>query len=289
MEIGPEPGAWLENAAGERTRVEENCVLGRSAGCQVVLRDARVSRRHAMLHRQGPAEFWLVDLGSVNGTRLNGRRVSQPCRLADRDAIEVAGIVLTFRQGGGQAAASATAVTTVEATVHDIRRFDSWLLVADMVGSTQLLRRLESEQAASVTGRWLAQCKVIIDAHRGLINKFLGDGFLAYWPDKSGAIREVAGALQALAKVQETGEPHFRMAVHYGAAISGGGPSLGEESLGGKEVTFVFRMEELAATLGLTRLLSAAAAEKLGPLLPSNPEGRHPLSGFEADFLFYSF
>ena len=51
-----------------------------------------------------------------------------------------------------------------------------------------------------------------------------------------------------------------------GVAI-GGVPLMGEESLMGKNVNFVFRMEKLAASLGLLRLTSAAGKAKIGSIV----------------------
>ena len=84
------PQAWLEASVGTPTPVRGTCSIGRSATNEVVLPDDKVSRRHAMINAQGLGEFWLVDLGSSNGTYLNGRRVSQPSRLNDGDSIEIA-------------------------------------------------------------------------------------------------------------------------------------------------------------------------------------------------------
>jgi hypothetical protein len=50
--------------------------IGRSSGCELVLSDDTVSRRHASLVRHGDA-IVITDLGSTNGTRINGRRVTQ--------------------------------------------------------------------------------------------------------------------------------------------------------------------------------------------------------------------
>jgi adenylate cyclase len=63
-----------------------------------VLSDAKVSRRHALIQAQKQYEFWLLDLGSSNGTYLNGHRVTQPMLLRDRDHIEVGPFRLIFRQ-----------------------------------------------------------------------------------------------------------------------------------------------------------------------------------------------
>jgi hypothetical protein len=64
---------------------------------------------------------------------------------------------------------------------------------------------------------------------------------------------------------------------------------MGEESLLGMEVNFVFRMERLASALGQPRLLSEAAARQLAGSLPTTPVGKHPLPGLEGEHWFLSF
>ena len=62
-------------------------VVGRLAECQIQLHDANVSRRHAAFIRL--EEGWAIsDLGSTNGTRVNGAPVER-ARLADGDVIEI--------------------------------------------------------------------------------------------------------------------------------------------------------------------------------------------------------
>jgi DNA-binding response OmpR family regulator len=62
------------------------CTLGRGAACQVVVPRQLVSRLHAQIERNG-ARFQLRDLGSVNGTYVNGQRLYQPHLLAQHDLI----------------------------------------------------------------------------------------------------------------------------------------------------------------------------------------------------------
>lgn len=60
--------------------------VGRLASCDVVLDDPTVSREHAaFVHRNG--DWWLVDLGSTNGTLVNGRAASEQ-RVSAGDRIE---------------------------------------------------------------------------------------------------------------------------------------------------------------------------------------------------------
>src|SRR5437867_1962386 len=88
--------ARLEQLGGNSTEVRQTCSIGRAASNQIVLSDDKVSRRHAIVHAQGENEFWLVDLGSSNGTFVNGRRVTQPIQLCDQDEIEIGQFRLVF-------------------------------------------------------------------------------------------------------------------------------------------------------------------------------------------------
>jgi adenylate cyclase len=286
MQNESQESAWLEAVNGEKAFVAQSCVLGRSKQCGIVIDDERASRRHAMVHRQAKAEFWLVDLGSANGTRLNGRRLSRPTRLQVGDRIEIAGRVFTFCGPGSAAQPVPDASSTINATVSELRQIDYWLLVADMVGSTQLVQRLPAEASAGVTGQWLATCRSLIEASGGLINKYLGDGFLAYWGALDAA--KVVQGLNALRKLQSTGTVPFRMVLHYGTATSGGAPSAGEESLSGTDVTFVFRMEDVASVHGCPLLISEAAARRLQPLLPTLLHGTHAVQGFDVTHQFFT-
>jgi adenylate cyclase len=281
-------GAWLEARGGQRTPIRGTCYLGRAAGSHIVLPDDKVSRRHAMVHAQGEDEFWLIDLGSANGTYLNDRRVGHPCALTDTDQIRVGKHCFTFHHPKAVPSGDLDMAST-QKTALQVEAVKCWLLVADIEGSTEFIRRLPAEKAPGVVGRWLAQCKQIIDNHGGAINKFLGDGFFAYWSDSKNAAKAVAEALAALKLEQEREQPRFRVVVHYGEVFAGGGASLGEESLMGNEVNLVFRLEKLAGSLGAARLLSEAAHDRIKKLLPTAEAGCHPVAGFDTEFSVFSF
>lgn len=61
-------------------------VIGRSKQCDCVLRDPNVSRRHAELRRGSTGDWQIVDLGSTNGVKVNGRRVDS-ARLSPGDEV----------------------------------------------------------------------------------------------------------------------------------------------------------------------------------------------------------
>ena len=280
----PEAGAWLESPGRERILLQGNCSIGRSPKSTVVLDSPKASRRHCLINLQNVGEFWLIDLGSSNGTFLNKRRVHQPLRLCDVDQITVGDTPFTFRQP--EKITNELQTTIAEQTIRETANIPVWLLVADIENFTPLSRRMVSDKLALLVGSWVAACKAVVEEHHGEIDKYLGDGFLAYWHDDEKSVENVATGLMKLKELQEA-EPRFRLVLHYGLVSSGGLRSMGEESLIGKEVIFVFRMEKLAGSLGIQLLASAPAQKKLGDAIPSQPAGSHELKGFDGTFEFF--
>lgn len=80
---------------GNRVPVGEDPVtIGRLPECDVVLADTKVSRRHAEVRRDGVAVM-VVDLGSTNGTQVNGAGVREQV-LTDGDSIILGNTVLRY-------------------------------------------------------------------------------------------------------------------------------------------------------------------------------------------------
>lgn len=78
---------------GLRVPVTGMVVIGRSPGADIVIGDDFVSGRHARIMPQG-ADAVLEDLGSTNGTMLNGTPVTRPQSLRPGDSIEIGAVRL---------------------------------------------------------------------------------------------------------------------------------------------------------------------------------------------------
>ncbi len=283
--------AWIEQKCGSRVVVQASCSIGRLPTNQIVIPEERVSRRHALVNAQEDGEFWLVDLGSGNGTYLNRRRLVQPTLLTDGDRIEIGSTTLVFRQPsrpGDGARFVDEDDEDANKTIQHIKSSQCWLLVADIESSTQMVKHLPDHEMPQVTGDWLAACRNVVERNDGSINKFLGDGFFAYWPDADGVGSKVAQCLTDLRRMQEERNPAFRVVLHYGPVFMGGAASMGEESLLGKEVHFTFRAEKLASSLGERMLLSDAARLKLPVTFKTSCLGPQKVQSFEGDFVFHS-
>lgn len=94
----------LEGVEPQQTWVidRDAMVVGREPACPISLRDPTSSRRHAMLRYSEPAEDALSptvlveDLGSTNGTIVNGERIAAPRMLREHDRIRIGATMLAF-------------------------------------------------------------------------------------------------------------------------------------------------------------------------------------------------
>lgn len=86
-------------------------IIGRLG--QIVLPDTSVSRRHAIIREQDQA-YWLEDLGSFNGTVVNGEKIAAPHQLRHQDKIRIGTCRLTFLEATNQIRAAEANLATSE-------------------------------------------------------------------------------------------------------------------------------------------------------------------------------
>ena len=81
-----------EAQRGESFELSDELTVGRAPGCGVRVEDAYTSNLHARLFRRDRS-LWIEDLGSTNGTWVNGERVVEPHRMTRGDLLQVGGTV----------------------------------------------------------------------------------------------------------------------------------------------------------------------------------------------------
>jgi class 3 adenylate cyclase len=279
------PQAWLETIKGERIPLSGACSIGRDAQNVLVVTGEKVSRRHALIHSQNENELWLVDLGSRNGTFRNARPIKQPTQLRDGDTIGIGSVQFTLRMER-TLAPSAAPQSSLGETMVTKRSTDVWLLVTDVENFTVMSQSLPAEELTRRLGSWLRECSDLVERTGGCVDKYVGDGFLAYWEDNAEA-KPFADTLKKITALQSKASLPFRWILHR-ATLQLGVSRFGNDSLVGKEINFAYRMEKIAGGLKLTRMLSRPAREALGDGVAARSVGAQPIKGFEGTYEFFA-
>jgi pSer/pThr/pTyr-binding forkhead associated (FHA) protein len=94
----PKPGLVVVAAdrnVGARYDLADHLTIGRSPASNIVIDDTYASQLHARVFESEGA-FYIEDLGSTNGTYVNGRKISYPRELRERDRIKIGRMVFEF-------------------------------------------------------------------------------------------------------------------------------------------------------------------------------------------------
>lgn len=156
--------------------------IGRGSDNAIVLPDQWMSRNHAMLQSMGARELYLIDLGSHNGSFVNGRRVSVPMSLKHGDKLTFGQTNVEFYNPDAVRLSTATqglSEAPVTALLH-VRRLIS-VLVVDIRNFTGLTRSLDERLLSEVVGTWFRKAGDIIRANGSWVDKYIGDAVMAVW------------------------------------------------------------------------------------------------------------
>ncbi|MDG2124265.1 MAG: adenylate/guanylate cyclase domain-containing protein [Verrucomicrobiales bacterium] len=272
------PASLTDAASGKVYQLDNITKLGRSTSCEIQLNDPRVSRQHAMVRLEDDA-LWLYDLGSFNGSSVNGRRIISGYRLRGGDSIGIADFQLRFHQDGLAYTTIAEAGLDKMRTIALVKTVPAIVLVSDIKGFTKLSESLPPEDVARTVGKWYADCEKIVSAAGGTIDKFIGDAVLAHWlqPAPGARAKALAAAQELTRSLSETPGNTDNLeccaALHLGD-VAYGGMGGGELTMLGDTVNTTFRLEDLTRKLDRPILLSyhfldgwaeAPATTTLGP------------------------
>ena len=176
----------------------------------------------------------------------------------------------------------------VQRTLREIENIPCWLLVADIRGFTPLSRRMQSEDLDVLLGAWIFTCKEIIENQHGIINKYLGDGFLAYWPEAATTSKQIVAVISALKELQRQKLPEFRFVVHFGAVAIGGSRLYGRGKLDGRRIESDFSPGKTGWFPRRTLRAERSAHDQAKRLVPVRALGEFELKGFETKCAFFA-
>ncbi|MBX3465773.1 MAG: FHA domain-containing protein [Planctomycetes bacterium] len=123
---------------------DQAIVIGRAQEADLSVPSNRVSRRHAEIYWKD-GRPWIKDLGSQNGTQVNGKRI-QDHRLEDNDEVSVGPFLCTYRHMSGVGSVGKAAAATDTNALTQPMLADAMAGRLDLVNLFELLQTLEFNQ-----------------------------------------------------------------------------------------------------------------------------------------------
>lgn len=176
-------------------------------------------------------------------------------------------------------------------------KVDVCVLFSDIRNFTTMSERLPAEQVVALLNRYFGRITAMVHKHGGTVDKFIGDGMMAFFgapnalpsPEKAAleAARDMLSELAQLnAELRAEGKAELAMGIglHSGPAVIGyiGSSDRHEYTAIGDTVNVASRLEGLCKQLGYPITCSGAVADKLDDATMLVPLGEHGLKGHSA-------
>lgn len=248
--------------------VGSNCwTVGRGDDNNFVLPDRWISRNHAMLQCTETGDFYLIDLGSRNGSFVNGRRVSIPVTLRNGDRVMFGQTEMQFHCPSNKNNSDINqnmSSETQTSTLH-VRRLMT-VMVIDIRDFTVLTRQLDEKILSALIGTWFREAGNIIRKSGSWVDKYIGDAVMAIWFHGSQGVGndEILNILQAVSNlhtmtVSLSKQYPLPFSLRIGAGINTGYAMVGNTGSGdrpdytaiGDTVNAAFRLESATKQIGL--------------------------------------
>ena len=255
--------------------------LGRGSENDIPLSDKCASRNHAMFQLVGEDSCFLIDLGSRNGSFVNGRRVTIPVSLKNGDRITLGETNLDFycpeittapEHSTGHNEENTDAAAT--AMLH--KRQLITVLVVDIRDFTKLTQQMDEHILSEAIGTWFRRAGEIIDRHGSWVDKYIGDAVMTVWIHESGKGSNTV-ATQDMLKVYRALYDLYQMSnelnqkfdlpfqLRVGAGINTGYAMVGQMGTSehpdytalGDTVNAAFRLESSTKQLGMDVAIGA--------------------------------
>jgi 6-phosphogluconate dehydrogenase len=253
--------------------------IGRNADNEVVLFNDLVSRHHALLQHNGAGQYYLMDMGSRNGSFVNGSRMSFPVLVKDPDMISLGDYQLSFHWPEGVAQAAAPSVSTGSQPTRALYASrKSSVLVVDIQGFTQLSRQIDPSLQCNLIGSWFREGGRPMQEKGSWSQKYIGDALMSVWVHQNSERepQQVWGILKAcveFVKLTDQLQPRFGLAfpIRVGMGINSGDAMLGNTGGAGSNdytalgdtVNAAFRFESATRTIGMDVILGRKTFERL--------------------------
>ncbi len=279
----------LQDDSGTRrfALVEGKCwTVGRGEENNIVIKDRCLSRNHAMLQCT-EGGYYLIDMGSSNGTFVNGRRVNIPIIIHNGDTVTFGQTELKFFLPRPDDATLTEDEGTLDGTATSIlhvRRLMS-VMVLDMRNYTVLTRQMDENLLSEVMTTWFRNAGHITQRYGSWVDKYIGDAVMAIWFHNSETVekQEMINILQAMNDINQMTTSlcdryPLPFALRIGAGLNTGYGMVGNAGSSeqpdytalGDTVNSAFRLETITKEIGAEIAIGDGTYQYLAPFLGNN-------------------
>lgn len=250
--------------------------VGRDEGNELVIEDFSVSRMHASFTASANGVV-LADLGSRNGTFVNGDRIVSLRDLSSGDIIDIGPVKIAIEIRSNEIINSLSANFSSRAMTAELRPVSVTVLVASVADYAKLTRAVPQGEIDAMLERWREAMRSVIEALDGSIDKVVGRSVVALWMGRD-AKTQAFNAVQTADKIRavtaqlshktdwgrHTTNPwDCTVVLASGAGLKGliGGESGKGFTLLGDPINLAFRLEEAIAKLGQRLIIPKVTAD----------------------------
>jgi len=255
--------------------------IGRIDDNEVVIASEYISRHHAEITFDG-MDYVIEDLGSKNGTIVNGELIAAPCKLRSGDQITFPGVTLSFTADEetvtfpapaptGQPTSTPPRGATTGRPLTGVRA----ILFTDLVGHTEIIQRLGDEPGRDFLREHERIVRKVLAENAGDEVKTLGDGFMASFESVTAATRCAIGLQRAFAEHNTSADEPILVRV----GLNAGEPIEEEGDYFGSSVILASRLADHAEP---GQVLASVAVHELcaGKGFDFRDAGETELKGF---------
>ena len=276
--------------------------LGRGEGSDILLPFPWVSRQHAMIQVEANFNHNLIDLGSANGTMLNGRKIYTPTLLHTNDLIKVGKSELLFiLENWKPVETDEEEVDEGDETVAFLQKEQVTILVCDIRQFTSLSEEIGAGPVSEFISLWSKNVNAVVRKNGGQVDKFIGDAVLAMWPrgdDFTMVLKALLSALEISMLTRKLGQrvPGIMKDLRMGAALNTGEAVMGNVGVDGQRdftivgdvVNVAFRLEEMTSKQGVDLIIGEKTFQHLEKASAYFTRAQYNLKGKAHSFTAHS-
>lgn len=267
--------------------------IGRHNENDLIISDTKVSRYHAILSAS-KSGIVISDLSSLNGSFINGKRITAPVTLSSGDILLIGETSIGVELPRSKGVEDSIGITQAA----EMQVVSVTVLLADVCSYTYLSEHLPAAEVTTMLQTWFNMVSAIVEAHGGIIDKYIGDCVMALWGQgQSDSVADARAAVQAgLLILERTAELagtsawqkyevttpwRCKISINTGEALMGpiGQGVARDYTVLGDSINVAFRLDSICSKSGYQFVCTGETAKLIGDSFPLKSLGEEVLEG----------